>query len=463
MEIEEVSVQMFRRSANGKREKQEDKFFSLRIGIIKVENVEIKTENYDLWGVTGGHSGKGVSELIENKFSRFFADKIRENSVEESLKYAYNQCEKLAKGEGFCGAGSTLLAACLERDSGKLSYLWIGNSRLLVNGEFMTTDHNCMNAQERDRVERESGTIINDKLDGKIELTRSLGDTSAKSRIPQLIFSPEYKEKNIYKHHHESRDNEFYSYVILATDGFWGVIKKNEIKDYLWDAKNLQHKYFYNKYPIFFGSISEDDELVSDSDEESDSDYSPDIARRLLYLAIYNKGSKDNAAIIVSLIDRNPRLHVEDSENNDSGDETGSIDSIDPYQGERQNTDYQSLIKVLNKTEKRNDISSSFSNESSNYDNNSGEEKSTEILEVNKPVGQIEPTENETVEVSEVGVVAPVVSEKKEIEKKSHGSLSQIWNAVNKYKGYLVVGGFGVIVAAIFIKYYKTIHYATIF
>jgi serine/threonine protein phosphatase PrpC len=98
--------------------------------------------------------------------------------------------------------------------------LYIGNlgdsqAVLFRNDEYLllSSVHDLKNADELHQVESKGGTVLNNRLEGELALTRSIGDINFKrfmSSDPEILV-------------HELKEGD--EYLFLATDGYWNVRK----------------------------------------------------------------------------------------------------------------------------------------------------------------------------------------------------------------------------------------------
>eukprot|EP01083_Nonionella_stella_P267997 905638_1 len=100
--------------------------------------------------------------------------------------------------------GDSLLAGFESKHSGRV--FWCGDARAFIvrsaDDDFentfsvLTTDHNTDNPDECERVIQMGGKIINNRVDGKLGVTRAFGDRRMKYEGSPVICKCEYKEFN---------------------------------------------------------------------------------------------------------------------------------------------------------------------------------------------------------------------------------------------------------------------------
>lgn len=93
----------------------------------------------------------------------------------------------------------------------------------------MTYDHKGSDPREAKRITDAGGFVMNNRVNGVLAVTRSLGDSSMKEFV---VGSPYTTETTLGP---EDR------YLILACDGLWDVCGDQEAVDLIKDAKDAQH------------------------------------------------------------------------------------------------------------------------------------------------------------------------------------------------------------------------------
>ena len=97
--------------------------------------------------------------------------------------------------------------------------------------EFSTTDHKPFNASEKDRIEKAGGTVMMQRVNGTLAVSRALGDFDYKRNngidaIEQLV-SPEPDIEVIERH---EQSDEF---ILLACDGIYDVMSNEDVLSYV--------------------------------------------------------------------------------------------------------------------------------------------------------------------------------------------------------------------------------------
>lgn len=147
-------------------------------------------------------------------------------------------------------AGTTLCAAVIK--DGFLYTANVGDSRAVlaihaeqqtlssspaacgIQATQLTRDHNCSDEQEKERIERNGGFVERDRLNGDLDMSRTIGDHEFKKyrNHPQfnrtgreygsdlLVATPDITCRKL---------NDDAAFVIVATDGLWTKDIPNEL------------------------------------------------------------------------------------------------------------------------------------------------------------------------------------------------------------------------------------------
>lgn len=157
-----------------------------------------------------------------------FRQKIIEGFLEIDSKM--RELPKFLSGEE--RSGTTAVAAFIMPN--KIIFANCGDSRALIcsnkSVRFATYDHKPYNEEERKRIENAGGSVMIQRVNGSLAVSRALGDydyknVSGLSPTEQLV-SAEPDLTIIDR----SEDDEF---VILACDGVWDVMSNEEVAMYI--------------------------------------------------------------------------------------------------------------------------------------------------------------------------------------------------------------------------------------
>ena len=130
-------------------------------------------------------------------------------------------------------SGSTAIA-CLISPS-HVYFINCGDSRaILVSNNTVvlaTNDHKPINPIERERIQNAGGSVMIQRVNGSLAVSRALGDYEYKcveGRGPcEQLVSP---EPEIYSRERVHDKDEF---LVLACDGIWDVMTNNDLREYI--------------------------------------------------------------------------------------------------------------------------------------------------------------------------------------------------------------------------------------
>jgi serine/threonine protein phosphatase PrpC len=207
--------------------------------------LESEWKDWSVFGVFDGHAGASVSSYL----SEYLVQTIQEcttlvgegevliKNVKEGIKKSFMKIDsKLKKEPGFINgserAGSTAIVVLVS----PTVIVWAncGDSRgfLCRNRKvFWTTeDHKPLNAKEKLRIERAGGTVINQRVNGTLAVSRAIGDFEYKQngafKDEEQLVSAEPDVSHIMRH----PDDEF---IFLACDGVYDVMSNDEIAAFI--------------------------------------------------------------------------------------------------------------------------------------------------------------------------------------------------------------------------------------
>lgn len=228
-------------------------------------------------GEADSEKAEQLSPLTESVELENFKVKV----IEGFLKIDSNMrsLPKFLSGEE--RSGTTAVASFVTPN--KVIFANCGDSRALLcsnkNIKFVTYDHKPYNEEEKKRIEDAGGSVMIQRVNGSLAVSRALGDYDYKNspNIPptrQLVSAE--PDVNIID---RSDDDEF---LILACDGVWDVMSNQEVVDY----------------------ISSRLEVYSDLKK---------ICEELLETCLA-KGSRDNMSVILITFPSAPKVNAESVE-----------------------------------------------------------------------------------------------------------------------------------------------------
>jgi len=207
-------------------------------------------KDWAFFGVFDGHAGAKVSQhsadcLLESICEEIKKEKDKTDSKTKSdLEYAkegiaqgfFSLDKKLRElpqwSSGEDRSGTTAITVMVTPEH----IIWgnCGDSRGLLcrNGklEFATEDHKPYNSTEKERIEKAGGTVMMQRVNGSLAVSRALGDfdykRSADLPAKEQLVSPE-PDINV------NERNEKDEFLFLACDGIFDVMSNEEVIQYI--------------------------------------------------------------------------------------------------------------------------------------------------------------------------------------------------------------------------------------
>ena len=212
-------------------------------------NTNFKLKDSGFFGVFDGHAGSKVSQYCSTHLLDCILESIDKESSDDSKEIStetvkngiskgflqldenLKQLPQWATGED--RSGTTAVVVTILPD--KIIWANCGDSRgiLCRNGklEFATVDHKPYNAEEKNRIERAGGTVMMQRVNGSLAVSRALGDFDYKraSDLPatEQLVSPE-PEITV-----QDRDLSNDEFLLLACDGVFDVMSNDEVTAYI--------------------------------------------------------------------------------------------------------------------------------------------------------------------------------------------------------------------------------------
>ncbi|KAK9702737.1 mgpp2cl-1, protein phosphatase 2C-like protein 1 [Basidiobolus ranarum] len=206
---------------------------------------DVKDQGY--FAIFDGHAGKKAAEWCGIHLHKIFLDTMKANPstpapeiFHQTFLEADRQLE-INENHSGCTAVTTFLRVEQQSPSinGKLPSITrtlytanVGDARAVLcrNGKAvrLTYDHKSSDPQEIKRIVSAGGFIINNRVNGVLAVTRSLGDGSMKDFV---VGSPYTTEITL-----SSQD----PFLILACDGLWDVCSDQEAIDLIADIEDPQ-------------------------------------------------------------------------------------------------------------------------------------------------------------------------------------------------------------------------------
>lgn len=193
---------------------------------ISIDNL-CNDPNKILFCLFDGHGGGEVSKFLQENFATYFKQMLPFQNHFEDFKNLFNTLDEKIRELNVNDAGSTATIVYIEKIKGKkiLYCANVGDSRcVLVNNNGlmrMSYDDRVDDPKEKERIINQGGVILNNRVYGRLMLSRSFGDWGIKEY--GVIVEPHITKIEI---------NENDSFLIIASDGLWDVIKDEECKGF---------------------------------------------------------------------------------------------------------------------------------------------------------------------------------------------------------------------------------------
>jgi len=220
-----------------------------------IENFNNNSDNY-LFTLFDGHGDDSIAKFLQQHYDKYLKKIYNTNSkydnnipdkIFDSLKQSFFIIDNDLKSSNITEIGSTGTVLLLTKEKKQIEninkYILyvanVGDTRAVLfnknNITRLTFDHRADNAMERNRIKNSGGYIINNRVNGKLMITRSFGDFEFKNigvRCEPFISRTELQI-----------EKEFPNYIVLATDGIWDVIKEKDMKELIEMIENNKMKY----------------------------------------------------------------------------------------------------------------------------------------------------------------------------------------------------------------------------
>ena len=204
-------------------------------------------QEWSYFGVFDGHAGASVSKYCaENLLSSVLAaddfkaatksascpntDQLKSGTIAGFLEIDAKMRDLLSENDK---SGSTAIVAFVSPNH--IIFGNCGDSRAIFcsNGAvtFCSVDHKPSNVEEKNRIEKAGGTVMMQRVNGSLAVSRALGDFAYKmdttlAPIDQLV-SPE-PEVSV-----ENRNGHQDEFLLLACDGVWDIMSNQEVADFV--------------------------------------------------------------------------------------------------------------------------------------------------------------------------------------------------------------------------------------
>lgn len=200
----------------------------------KVRN-PMEDPDLTFFGVYDGHTTRLIADLLANRVDEYLYENLRSTTdIGGAMKQALARIEK----EVIDGleaqrprGGSTALCSVLHNK--RLHCANLGDSQaVIIKGRTavrLTNLHDFNNENERTMVEQRGGTILRNRLEGELAISRSIGDINFKTYMSS---EPEISSYEI------SDDDDL---LLLGTDGFFNGLNPDQCVEKIEEFKRNEN------------------------------------------------------------------------------------------------------------------------------------------------------------------------------------------------------------------------------
>jgi protein phosphatase PTC1 len=174
--------------------------------------------NAAYFAVYDGHEGREAVDYVRVKLHEHLRDALNEGkTVFEAFEASYRRCDADLCALEVRKSGTTAVSVLIRKE-GKNRVLYVanvGDSRATLcnkgKGERLSYDHKASDPAELKRVTDLGATVLWDKVQGQLSVTRALGDHDLKQYV---VCEPHFATMTLAKEH---------KFLVVACDGIWDV------------------------------------------------------------------------------------------------------------------------------------------------------------------------------------------------------------------------------------------------
>ncbi|XP_028810578.1 protein phosphatase 1bb isoform X2 [Denticeps clupeoides] len=203
-------------------------------------------DDWSFFAVYDGHAGSRVANycskhLLEHILTSSEVFRPGPDSVEDvksGIRSGFLKIDEYMRNfsdlrNGLDRSGSTAVGVLASPQH--LYFINCGDSRAVLfragQVHFSTQDHKPCNPQEKERIQNAGGSVMIQRVNGSLAVSRALGDydykcVDGKGPTEQLV-SP---EPEVFEIARASEEDEF---VVLACDGIWDVMSNEELCEFV--------------------------------------------------------------------------------------------------------------------------------------------------------------------------------------------------------------------------------------
>ena len=181
--------------------------------------------NKILFCLFDGHGGGQVSKFLQENFGKYMKKILNYNNMISGFTTLFKAIDEDIKKLNCPNVGSTATIVYIEKlkeNNKRILYCAnVGDSRCVLvskNGVYrLSYDDRVKDPQESERINKNGGIIVNNRVYGQLMLSRSFGDWRIKD--VGVIVDPHIIR-------YELSDDD--SFCVIASDGVWDVLKDEE-------------------------------------------------------------------------------------------------------------------------------------------------------------------------------------------------------------------------------------------
>lgn len=199
--------------------------------LYEIKDTFNKDQTKGYFSLFDGHGGVRVVEYIRDHLMQLFLQYLKESgNIQQSLTKSFEAMDKkLSQFEEIDNVGSTGTVVFITKETdlmiGTQKVLYcanVGDTRcvlLTTSGcKRLTFDHKCTDPSEAERIKKKGGNIVDDRVMGKLALTRAFGDYSMKRY--GVISTPTVNKITL---------NDGDKFIVICSDGVWDVIDEEDM------------------------------------------------------------------------------------------------------------------------------------------------------------------------------------------------------------------------------------------
>jgi len=189
------------------------------------------------FAIYDGHGGRGAVEFTAKTLHNNLLEEINKDQsgdILEHFKNSYLLTDKQMERESIQFSGTTCITALIRNTNGQRT-LYVanaGDARAVIAhdkvAERLSYDHKGSDSEETKRIMDAGGFVVNNRVNGILAVTRSLGDHSMKEYVVGDPYKTSVKLDSTYTH------------LILACDGLWDVTTDQEAVDLILNETEAQ-------------------------------------------------------------------------------------------------------------------------------------------------------------------------------------------------------------------------------